>query len=142
MGNWKLTNKNQDLIDRLRDAGLRPTRQRQSLGKLLFGGCDRHVTAERLHEEAMTAGVPVSLATVYNTLHQFTSAGLLREVAVEGAKTYFDTNTSQHFHFYHEENGQLIDMPADMALIENLPSAPDGTKITQIDVTVRIAKNS
>ncbi len=135
-----MSDKNQQLVDRLRDAGLRPTRQRQSLGKLLFSGCDRHVTAERLHEEAMSAGVPVSLATVYNTLHQFTSAGLLREVAVEGAKTYFDTNTTQHFHFYNEENGQLIDMPADRELIANLPGAPEGTKITQIDVTVRIAR--
>ncbi len=89
----------------------------------------------------MRAGVPVSLATVYNTLHQFTTAGLLREVAVEGAKTYFDTNTSQHFHFYHEEDGALIDMPADALLVENLPQAPEGTKITQIDVTVRIAKS-
>ena len=136
----KLTDKKQKLIDRLRDAGLRPTRQRQSLGKILFSEGNRHVTAELLHDEAMDAGVPVSLATVYNTLHQFTTAGLLREVAVEGAKTYFDTNTTQHFHFYHEANGQLIDMPADIVLVNNLPDAPDGTKVTQIDVTVRIAK--
>ena len=135
-----LTERKQKLIDRLRTAGLRPTRQRQSLGKLLFAGSNRHVTAELLHEEAMEAGVPVSLATVYNTLHQFTDAGLLREVAVEGSKTYFDTNTAQHFHFYHEENGQLIDMPAEMVLVDNLPDAPDGTQITQVDVTVRIAK--
>ncbi len=130
----------QKLIDRLRDAGLRPTKQRRSLGNLLFSGSNRHVTAERLHEEAMQAGVPVSLATVYNTLHQFTNAGLLREVAVEGAKTYFDTNTTQHFHFYHEENGHLIDMPADDVFLKNLPTPPEGTLVTQIDVTVRIAK--
>lgn len=135
-----LTDKKQKLIERLRNAGLRPTRQRQSLGKLLFSGNNRHVTAELLHDEALTAGVPVSLATVYNTLHQFTTAGLLREVAVEGAKTYFDTNTTQHFHFYHEEDGLLVDMPADATLVENLPGAPDGTRITQIDVTVRLAK--
>ena len=135
-----MTDKKQKLIDRLREAGLRPTRQRQSLGKILFSGGDRHITAELLHDEAMRAGVPVSLATVYNTLHQFTTAGLLNEVAVEGAKTYFDTNTSQHFHFYHEEDGRLIDMPADMILVDNLPDAPEGTKITQVDVTVRIAK--
>ncbi|MCF6198112.1 MAG: transcriptional repressor [Hyphomicrobiaceae bacterium] len=135
-----MTDENQQLIDRLRGAGLRPTKQRQSLGELLFSKGNRHITAERLHEEAMAANVPVSLATVYNTLHQFTTSGLLREVVVEGAKTYFDTNTSQHFHFYHEENGQLIDMPADMVLIDNLPDAPDGTKVTQVDVTVRIAK--
>lgn len=135
-----MTDKKQKLIDRLRAAGLRPTRQRQSLGKILFSGGDRHVTAELLHDEAMRAGVPVSLATVYNTLHQFTTAGLLNEVAVEGAKTYFDTNTTQHFHFYHEDDGQLIDMPADMILVNNLPDAPEGTRVTQVDVTVRIAK--
>jgi Fur family iron response transcriptional regulator len=135
-----LTNQKQQLVSRLRDAGLRPTRQRQSLGKLLFSGADRHVTAERLHEEAMRAGVPVSLATVYNTLHQFTAKGLLREVAGEGAKTYFDTNTTQHFHFYHEEEGCLTDMPVDQTLIDNLPPPPEGMKVTQIDVTVRISQ--
>jgi len=128
------------LVERLREAGLRPTRQRQFLGQLLFSGGNRHVTAERLHEEAMMAGAPVSLATVYNTLHQFTACGLLREVTVEGAKTYFDTNTTPHFHFFHEESGELIDMPADPQLIASLPDAPAGTRITQIDVTVRIAK--
>ena len=135
-----MTDPNQQLTERLRDAGLRPTRQRLSLGNLLFAGSDRHVTAERLHEEAMNAGVPVSLATVYNTLHQFTSAGLLREVTVEGAKTYFDTNTAQHYHFYLEEDGQLIDMPTGVLQISDMPNAPKGTKITQIDVTVRITK--
>ena len=135
-----MTDPKQPLIDRLREAGLRPTRQRQSLGKLLFTGVDRHVTAERLHEEAMKEGVAVSLATVYNTLHQFTEAGLLHEVVVEGAKTYFDTNTRPHFHFYHEEDGQLSDMPADSVLLDSLPPPPAGTKVTQIDVTVRIAK--
>ncbi len=135
-----MTDPKQPLIDRLREAGLRPTRQRQSLGKLLFTGVDRHVTAERLHEEAMNEGVAVSLATVYNTLHQFTEAGLLHEVVVEGAKTYFDTNTRPHFHFYHEEDGHLSDMPADSVLLDSLPPPPAGTKVTQIDVTVRIAK--
>ena len=135
-----MTNQEQQLIDRLRNADLRPTRQRQSLGKLLFSGPDRHVTAERLHEEAMQAGVPVSLATVYNTLHQFTTAGLLREVTVEGAKTYFDTNITEHHHFYYEEDGQLIDMPSGQVNIENLPQPPEGTQISQIDVMVRISK--
>ena len=133
-----MTEENQHLVDRLRNVGLRPTQQRQSLGKLLFSKGNRHITAERLHEEAMQAGVAVSLATVYNTLHQFTDSGLLREVTVEGAKTYFDTNITPHFHFYHEKTGELIDMPADHVLLENLPNAPEGTKITQVDVTVRI----
>ena len=133
-----MTKENMQLVDRLRDVGLRPTQQRQSLGMLLFSKGNRHVTAERLHEEAMQAGVTVSLATVYNTLHQFTDSGLLREVAVEGARTYFDTNITPHFHFYNEESGELIDMPADQVLLENLPEAPAGMEISQVDVTVRI----
>ena len=94
-----------DLRDRLRRAGLRPTRQRLSLGWLLFGRGDRHLTAEMLYDEAMRAKVPVSLATVYNTLHQFTEAGLLRQLAVDGSKAYFDTNPSEHHHFFLEEEG-------------------------------------
>src|SRR5262245_7982586 len=87
-------------VEKLRKAGLRPTRQRLALAQLLFGRGDRHVTAEGLHEEAVGAGMPVSLATVYNTMHQFTAAGLLREVTVDGTRTYFDTNTGDHHHFY------------------------------------------
>src|SRR5262245_42882106 len=95
-----------DIAGVLKRAGLRPTRMRIALGSLLFGSGDRHVTAEMLHMEAISSAIPVSLATVYNTLHQFTEAGLLREVAVEGSKTYFDTNTSDHHHFYFERDGQ------------------------------------
>ena len=88
----------------LSGAGLRPTRQRKELGRLLFDGPDRHVTAEVLHDEAMRAGVRVSLATVYNTLNQFTEAGLMREIVVDGDRTYFDTNTSDHHHFFHRHD--------------------------------------
>src|SRR5690349_5172295 len=88
----------------LRGSGLRPTRQRLALAELLYGKGNRHISAEGLHEEAMVQRVPVSLATVYNTLHQFTEAGLLREVAVDGSKTYFDTNTSDHHHFFVEDD--------------------------------------
>ncbi|MEE8438910.1 MAG: Fur family transcriptional regulator, partial [Micropepsaceae bacterium] len=87
-------------ITKLRAAGLRPTRQRLGLAALLFGAKDRHVSAEKLHEEASAAGIRVSLATVYNTLHQFTALGLLRELSVDGARTYFDTNMGDHHHFY------------------------------------------
>src|SRR5512138_3945730 len=97
-----------DVKSMLRDVGLRPTRQRMALGWILFAKGDRHLTAEMLYEEATKAKVPVSLATVYNTLHQFTEVGLLREVAVEGAKTYFDTNTSNHYHFFCEHSGRLM----------------------------------
>jgi Fur family transcriptional regulator, iron response regulator len=120
----------------LRGAGLRP------LAGLLFAEGDRHVTAEWLHEEALASKVPVSLATVYNTLHQFTEAGLLREVAVEGAKTYFDTNTSNHYHFFCERSGELMDIDTDEIRIEGLPEAPDGMAISRVDVLVRLVKKS
>ncbi len=122
----------------LRQAGLRPTRQRVALARLLFAEGDRHFTAERLHEEAVACKVPVSLATVYNTLHQFTQAGLLREVAVEGAKAYFDTNTSNHFHFFCEQSGELLDIDESAIQIEGLPKAPDGMRISRVDVLVRL----
>jgi Fur family iron response transcriptional regulator len=123
----------------LRGAGLRPTRQRVALAHLLFAEGDRHVTAETLHEEASTRKVPVSLATVYNTLHQFTEAGLLREVAVEGAKTYFDTNTSNHYHFFCEHSGKLMDIATGSIRIEGLPEAPEGMTISRVDVLVRLS---
>ena len=127
-----------DVAKLLRGAGLRPTRQRVALAHLLFAGGDRHVTAETLHEEALARKVPVSLATVYNTLHQFTEAGLLREVAVEGAKTYFDTNTSNHYHFFCETSGKLVDIETASIRIEGLPEAPDGMAISRVDVLVRL----
>jgi len=123
----------------LRDSGLRPTRQRISLAELLFAQGDRHLTAERLHEEAVSNDVPVSLATVYNTLHQFTEAGLLREVAIEGSKTYFDTNTSNHYHFFCERDGVLMDIPTDELDVQGLPEPPEGMEISRIDVLVRLS---
>jgi Fur family transcriptional regulator, iron response regulator len=126
----------------LRGAGLRPTRQRVALARLLFAEGDRHVTAERLHEEALASRVPVSLATVYNTLHQFTQAGLLREVAVEGAKTYFDTNTSNHYHFFCERSGRLLDISTGDIRIDGLPEAPEGMAISRVDVLVRLVKKA
>ncbi len=122
----------------LRNAGLRPTRQRLALAGILFAKGDRHVTAELLHEEALANGVPVSLATVYNTLHQFTGAGLLREVAVEGSKTYFDTNTSNHYHFFSERDGVLMDIPVGKLAVDGLPSPPAGMEVSRIDVLVRL----
>ena len=100
-----------DVKAMLREVGLRPTRQRMALGWILFAKGDRHITAEMLYEEATKAKVPVSLATVYNTLHQFTDVGLLRQVAVDGSKTYFDTNASQHHHFFVEGENALLDIP-------------------------------
>ncbi len=126
--------------DLLRQAGLRPTRQRLALGGLLFSGEDRHVTAEQLHAEVEALGEHVSLATVYNTLHQFKRAGLLRELAVEGSKAYFDTNTSNHNHFLVEPEGAVMDIPGDSIQVSGLPAPPEGMRITHIDVVVRLAK--
>jgi Fur family iron response transcriptional regulator len=122
----------------LRRAGLRPTRQRVALAALLFGNGDRHVTAEMLHEEAVRAGVRVSLATVYNTLHQFKRAGLLREIAIGGQRAYFDTNTSNHNHFFVEAEGQLVDIPGDSIRVEGVPEPPGDLKVAHIDVVVRL----
>ena len=123
---------------RLRRANLRPTRQRIALGWLLFGRGDRHVTAEALFDEAAAAKAPISLATVYNTLHQFTEAGLLKEIAVDGARTYFDTNLSPHHHFLDEATNALTDIPDGEILVGALPKAPAGMRISRIDVIVRI----
>ena len=122
----------------LRRAGLRPTRQRVALATLLFGAGDRHVTAEILHEEAVHAGERVSLATVYNTLHQFKRAGLLREIAIGGQRAYFDTNTSNHNHYFIEGDGKLMDIPGDTIRVDGLPELPQDFKISHIDVVVRL----
>ena len=127
-----------DFALKLRAARLRPTQQRLALARLLFSGHDRHVTAERLHGEALETGAQLSLATVYNTLNQFTEAGLLRQVIVDGAKIHFDTNTGEHHHFYVEDQDMLIDIPGRDVRIEGLPRAPSGTEIQRVDVVVRL----
>jgi Fur family transcriptional regulator, iron response regulator len=130
-----------EIIERLKAANLRPTRQRIALASLLFGCGDRHVTAEVLHADAVSQALPVSLATVYNTLHQFTEAGLLREVAIEGSRTYFDTNTSNHSHFYFESDGELVDIAKESVPIVTAPEPPAGMTISRIDVLVRLVKS-
>ena len=130
------------VIARLKQAGLRPTRQRIALAKLLFEAEDRHVSAEDLHEEARAAGVSVSLATIYNTLHQFTESGLMREVVVEASRSYFDTNTGDHHHFFHEDTGLLEDIPSDRINVSELPDSPAGTSINRVDVIVRVSGSS
>lgn len=159
------------VVDKLRSVGLRPTRQRIALGTLLFGGTeaadpnahshglagypadvpaavqsdahghDRHVTAEQLHSEADRAGFKVSVATVYNTLHQFTDCGLLREVVVEAGRSYFDTNTSRHHHFFETDTGRLIDIENSSITIDGLPDAPGGTEIERVDLVVRVRRS-
>lgn len=125
------------------DAGLRPTRQRMVLAELLVGdGRHRHVTAESLFEAARERGAPVSLATVYNTLRAFCDAGLLQEVTVDGSKSYFDTNTTDHPHYYWEDDGKLTDAPSDQLVIARLPEAPDGAEIASVDVVIRLRRRA
>jgi Fur family iron response transcriptional regulator len=124
----------------LRQVGLRPTRQRMALGWILFGKGDRHLTAEMLYEEASNAKVPVSLATVYNTLHQFTDVGLLRQVAVDGSKAYFDTNVSAHHHFFVEGDNALLDIPETEVVVGKAPTPPEGYEVARIDVIVRLRR--
>lgn len=123
---------------KLRQAGLRPTRQRLALAQILFRGVDKHVSAEELHLEAERAKAGVSLATVYNTLNQFKAAGLLREVAMEGDRSYFDTNTSDHFHFFDETSGELLDISTQGLKLVGLPRLPEGREIAGLDVIVRL----
>jgi Fur family iron response transcriptional regulator len=125
---------------RLRQAGLRPTRQRVELAGLLFCDQDCHVTAESLHDEVSKAGLKVSLATVYNTLHQFTEAGLLRQVIVDAARSYFDTNTGDHQHFFLEKEGLLIDIPGDTIAVAGVPNPPAGLSVDRVDVVVRVRR--
>lgn len=127
-----------ELEIRVREAGLRPTRQQIALAELLFAKGDRHLSAEELHEEALAAGVAVSLATVYNTLHQFTEAGLLRILALEGSRTYFDTNTSDHHHFFIEGENRVVDIEAAPVSVHNLPEPPEGMEIVNVDIIVRL----
>src|ERR1700712_474563 len=129
-----------DVKAMLREVKLRPTRQRMALGWILFAKGDRHLTAEMLYEEANRAKVPVSLATVYNTLHQFTEVGLLRQVAVDASKSYFDTNVSEHHHFFVEGENALVDIPEAEVIVDKMPVAPAGYEIARIDVVVRLRR--
>lgn len=127
------------IVERLQSAGLRPTQQRMALARVLFEGGDRHVTAEQLHSEVQAARRPVSLATVYNTLNQFTRAGLLREVVVGAGRSYFDTNVANHHHFFHSGSGELTDIDGASIRVEGLPEPPDGAAIERVDIVIRLA---
>lgn len=127
-----------DVTERLTRSGLRPTRQRVDLARLLFRAGHRHVTAEQLHAEALGAAIKVSLATIYNTLNQFRDAGLLREVVVEAGSTWFDTNTDCHHHFFHERSRHLQDIPVDLLCPPALPCLPPGTCLSRVDIIIRL----
>ncbi|WP_374436779.1 iron response transcriptional regulator IrrA [Tabrizicola sp.] len=125
----------------LKTGGLRPTRQRLALAELLVGdGMNRHVTAESLYALSSEAGEKVSLATVYNTLRAFCDAGLMNEVVVDGSKSYFDTRTDDHPHFYWEDSHSLTDAPAEELEIAQLPQVPEGMAVARVDVVIRLRK--
>ena len=127
-----------DLAERLRSAGLRLTRLRLALAQLLCDAGHRHITVENLHEEAIAAAIPVSLATVYNILHQFTAAGLLRKVLIAPGRLYFDTNVDEHHHFFCESTGMLQDIPEKDIAVLGIPAPPVGTVISRVEVVVRL----
>ncbi|GGC20305.1 transcriptional repressor [Marivita lacus] len=125
----------------LSKGGVRPTRQRVALASLLVGdGKNRHVTAESLFAAVQNTGDQVSLATVYNTLRAFCDAGLMQEVTVDGARSYFDTNTHDHPHFFWEDEGRLTDAPADQLEIARLPRPPEGAEISSVNVVIKLRK--
>ncbi len=126
------------VLERLTATGLRPTRQRLALARLLFERGDRHITAEQLHRSATKMGIKMSLATVYNTLNRFTAAGLLREVAVDSKRSYFDTNTTKHHHFFNRDTAELTDIPGDSVIVSSMPAAPEGAVIDGVEVIVRL----
>jgi Fur family transcriptional regulator, iron response regulator len=126
--------------DLLRQVSLRPTRQRMVLAWILFSKGNRHVTAEMLYDEASKAKIPVSLATIYNNLHQFTEAGLVQQIAVDGSKAFFDTNTAAHHHFFLSGQHDLVDIPADEVVLGKMPEPPAGYEITRVDVVIRLRR--
>ena len=125
---------------KLRSAGLRPTRTRVALAYMLFTQGNRHVSAEMLFEEASRAKVSVALATVYNTLHEFTKVGFLRQVAIDSSKSYFDTNNTEHHHYYLEDRHELTDIPPTDVTVGQVPAPPKGYEIARIDVVVRLRR--
>ena len=127
---------------RLRELGLRPTRTRVALSNILFAKGDHHISAEMLFEEASKAKIQVSLATVYNTLHQFTEVGLLRQIAVDSAKSYFDTNNTEHHHYYLEDRHELMDIPPTDVAVGKVPIPPEGYEIARVDVVVRLRRKT
>ena len=129
------------IVTRLQSAGLRATPKRIAIGALLFDGMDRHVTADDVAALARKGGVRVSLATVYNTLNQFVAAGLMKRITLDTDRTYFDTNVSDHHHLFFEDNGVLHDIPGDTVKVEGLPPIPPGSKVSSVEVIVRMSSD-
>ena len=130
--------------ERLRASGLRPTKQRLAVCRILFDRKETfHFTIEKLKKIAERDGrKKISLATLYNTVHAFKTRGYLKEIPLKGNKTFFDTNTKNHHHFFDEDSSQLIDIKNENVSINNLPSAPNGKKIKEIEIVIRVANNN
>lgn len=129
----------QNHVELMRKHNLRPTRQRLALSELLFDSPCRHVSAETLRNEVAAKGISMSLATIYNTLNQFSSVGLLNEINLDDNVTYFDTNTDHHHHFFDPKTNDLVDIPSDAIKLKSLPEAPDGRTVERVDVVIRLA---
>ena len=131
-------------VDRLRSSGLRPTKQRLTICKILFGRKETfHFTIDKLKKKIeKNTKSKISLATVYNTVHAFKNNGYLKEISLQGNKTFFDTNSKNHHHFYDQDTGDLVDIKNEDIILSKLPSTPKGKKIKEIEVTVSIANNS
>ena len=143
MSSASISRRHDDYIrDLLQNAGLRATKQRMGLAGLIFGQGERHLTAEELYAEAIEAGMRLSQTTVYNTLHQFTEAGLLREILADARRIYFDTKVDPHHHFLDEETGEMEDIPHDTLSVGGLPTPPPGKAIEGVDVIVRVRRPS
>ena len=129
-----------DILKKLRSSGLRPTKQRVEIAKFLFEREKTfHFTVESLNKLlTKKSNSKIALATIYNTVHAFKAAGHLSEVEVRGNKTYFDTNVSNHHHFYDSETSELIDIDANDVVIQKFPKAPNGKKIKNIEVFINL----
>ncbi|MDE2184599.1 MAG: transcriptional repressor [Alphaproteobacteria bacterium] len=141
MHEWLRKAGNETVIARMRQAGIRPTRQRNELANLLFRNGHRHLTAEMLHAEVLAEGIQISLGTIYNTLRQFTQAGLLLEIVVNPTRSYFDTNTVQHQHFYCEDDDMLVDISGTKITVTDWPTPPSGTQVKRVDVVVHVRRH-
>ena len=129
-----------DILKKLRSSGLRPTKQRVEIAKFLFEREKTfHFTVENLNKIlTKKSNTKIALATIYNTVHSFKAAGHLSEVEVRGNKSYFDTNVSNHHHFYDSETAELIDIDANDIVIQKIPKAPDGKKIKNVEVFINL----
>ena len=132
----------QHLAGFLQKFGVRPTRQRLDLSALLFDGQHKHVTAEELLSVARSKKIRVSLATIYNSLNHFVKVGMLQETSMGAGKTYFDTNTDLHHHFFDEESGRLWDIPASAVKVDYSAAAPEGLAVDRVSVTIRLHKDN